>query len=197
MIVFFVSCRQFFLFSHSKGTLLVFTQLSQNSKDQQWILQCRGLNQVKIGIWILNSKHCDFFCGYSIKYIIDFKTIFNSIQQGRRKQMDIGGGGRGWQQWKPWGVWGHAPQIILKSRTPKYDFQRPGKWYFIEKFRNELIGIELNSESAIACSMCARSVLNASLGSFIFFNKSESGSHFYTLSVLLCLIRSRNYWGGA
>ena len=41
----------------------------------------------------------------------------------------------------------------------------------------------------IASSMCARSVLSASLGSFIFFNKSELGSHFSSLSVLLCLIQ--------
>ena len=52
-----------------------------------------------------------------------------------------------------------------------------------------MIGIELNSESEIACSMCARSILSASLGSFIFFNKSELGSHFSSLSVLLCLIQ--------
>ena len=51
-----------------------------------------------------------------------------------------------------------------------------------------MIEIELNSESEIACSMCARSVLSASLGSFIFFNKSELGSHFSSLSTLLCLI---------
>ena len=31
-----------------------------------------------------------------------------------------------------------------------------------------MIGIELNSESEIACSMCAKSVLSANLGSFIF-----------------------------
>ena len=36
--------------------------------------------------------------------------------------------------------------------------------------------------------MCAKSVLSASLGFFIFFNKSELGSHFSSLSVLLCLI---------
>ena len=52
-----------------------------------------------------------------------------------------------------------------------------------------MIGIELNSESEIACSMCARSVLSARLGSFIFFNESELGSHFSSLSVLLCLIQ--------
>ena len=49
--------------------------------------------------------------------------------------------------------------------------------------------MELNNESEIACSMRARSVLSASLGSFIFFNKSELGSHFSSLSVLLCLIQ--------
>ena len=38
--------------------------------------------------------------------------------------------------------------------------------------------------------MCARSVLSASLGSFIFFNESELGSHFSSLSVLLCLIQT-------
>ena len=52
-----------------------------------------------------------------------------------------------------------------------------------------MIGIELNSESEIASSMCTRSVLSASLGSFIFFNESELGSHFSSLSVLLCLIQ--------
>ena len=37
--------------------------------------------------------------------------------------------------------------------------------------------------------MCARSILSASLGSFIFFNKSKLGSHFTSLSVLLFLIQ--------
>ena len=64
------------------------------------------------------------------------------------------------------------------------------------KFGNELIGIELNSESEIACSMCARSVLSASLGSFNFFNESELGSHFSSLSVLLCLIQIQIIGGG-
>ena len=59
-----------------------------------------------------------------------------------------------------------------------------------------MIGIELNSESEIACSMCAKSVLSASLGSFIFFNKSELGSHFSSLSVLLCLIQIEIIGGG-
>ena len=45
------------------------------------------------------------------------------------------------------------------------------------------------SESEIACCMCVRSMLSASLGSFIFFNKSKLGSHFTGLSVLLCLIQ--------
>ena len=37
--------------------------------------------------------------------------------------------------------------------------------------------------------MCARSILSASLGSFILFNKAKLGSHFTSLSVLLCLIQ--------
>ena len=57
--------------------------------------------------------------------------------------------------------------------------------------------MELNNESEIACSMCARSVLSASLGSFIFFNKSELGSHFSSLSVLLCLIQIEIIGGGS
>ena len=44
--------------------------------------------------------------------------------------------------------------------------------------------------------MCARSVLSASLGSFIFFNKSELGSQFSSLSVLLCLIQIEIIGGG-
>ena len=62
------------------------------------------------------------------------------------------------------------PQIILKSRTAETRF--PAFW----EFGNESIRIELNSESELACSMCARSILSASLGSFIFFNKSKLGS---------------------
>ena len=37
--------------------------------------------------------------------------------------------------------------------------------------------------------MCARSVLSPSVGFFIFFNISELGLHFSSLSVLLCLIQ--------
>ena len=37
--------------------------------------------------------------------------------------------------------------------------------------------------------MCAKSLLSASLGSFIFFNKSELGSYISSLSVLPCLIQ--------
>ena len=44
--------------------------------------------------------------------------------------------------------------------------------------------------------MCARSILSASLGSFIFFNESELGSHFSSLSVLLCLIQREIIGGG-
>ena len=56
--------------------------------------------------------------------------------------------------------------------------------------------IELNSESEIACSVCARRILSTSLGPFIFFNKSKLGSHFTSLSVLLCLIQIEIIGGG-
>ena len=50
----------------------------------------------------------------------------SQAKQGRRKQMDIGGG---WQQWKPRGSGGMRPQIILKSRTPEIRF--PASWRMI------------------------------------------------------------------
>ena len=112
--------------------------------------------------------------------------------------MDIGGAGNSGNLG---GSGSMHPQIVLKSRTPEIRFPASWEVIFYRKARhkrvgNELIGIELNSESEIACSMCARSLLSASLGSFIFFNKSELDSHFSSLSVLLCLIQIRNYWGG-
>ena len=36
-------------------------------------------------------------------------------KQGRRKQMDIGGG---WQQWKPRGVWDRPPFSRDKKKAP-------------------------------------------------------------------------------
>ena len=108
--------------------------------------------------------------------------------------MDIGRGGAGNSR-NLGGIWGHAPPDSFKISNPRNTISSVLGSDFTEKritnwkFGNELIGIELNSESEIACSMCARSVLSASLGFFIFFNKSELGSHFSILSVLLCLIQ--------
>ena len=59
----------------------------------------------------------------------------------------------------------------------------------IRSLRTSRSGWKLTSESKIACSMCARSVLSVSLAYFIFFNESELGLYFSSLSVLLCLIQ--------
>ena len=91
--------------------------------------------------------------------------------------MDIGGGGGGGGAGNSGNLGrsrGMDPQIILKSRTPEIRFPASlevivnRKAHYKLEVGNELIGIELNSESEIACSMCARSILSASLGSFIF-----------------------------
>ena len=93
--------------------------------------------------------------------------------------MDICGGGGGWQLWKPRG------DLILKSRTPEIRF--PASWEVIF-YRKVHYKLEVWERVDRDCSMCARSVMSASLGSFIFFNKSELGSQFSSLSVLLWLV---------
>ena len=45
--------------------------------------------------------------------------------------------------------------------------------------------------------MCARKILSASLGSLILLNKSKLGSHFTSLSVLLCLMQIEIIRGAA
>ena len=104
-----------------------------------------------------------------------------------------------WIRWIPdlGGSGGRHPQIILRSRTTEIRFPAFWKVMFYRKAHYKLEvwervdQVELNSQSEIVCSMCARSILSASVGSFIFFNKSKLGSHFTSLSVLLCLIQIR------
>ena len=56
------------------------------------------------------------------------KVLHVSIKQGRRKQMDIGGGGAG-NSGNLGGSGGIHHQIILKSRTPEIRF--PASWEVI------------------------------------------------------------------
>ena len=61
---------------------------------------------------------------------VEPKCVKQRQNQGRRKQIDIGGGGGGGgagNSGNLGGSGGTHPQIILKPRTPKYDFQRLGK----------------------------------------------------------------------
>ena len=77
------------------------------------------------------------------------------------------------------GVWRQAPSVfssVLGSDTlPKSALQ---------------IRSLGTSRSGLIWTARHRSILSASLDSFIFFNKSKLGSHFASLSVLLCLIQT-------